>query len=148
MPALLVTFIIQLVRLLLDGRSNPATDATALNHQAEESASSGNYPLAEKKLLALVNMAERQDGRDGMAVAVYLRRLARLKFEQGDNPAAESLLQRVLTIQEKNLSPRSPDRISTLEWLAHLSQTKGDLDGAVNLTRQILGIRAAAHGGR
>ena len=91
-------------------------------------------------------MAERQDGRDGMAVAVYLRRLARLKFEQGDNAAAESLLQRVLTIQEKNLSPRSPDRISTLEWLAHLSQTKGDLDGALNLTRQILGIRAAAYG--
>ena len=94
MPALIVMFILQLVRLIFDDRSNPATDPAAINRQAEEFASSGNYAMAEKNLLALVKMAERQDGRDGMAVAIYLRRLAQLKVEQGDNVAAESLLQR------------------------------------------------------
>jgi len=62
MPALLVLFFFQVLRLLFDDRSNPANDATALSRQAEEFAASGNYSMAEKKLLALVVMAERPGG--------------------------------------------------------------------------------------
>src|SRR5256885_13865133 len=110
MPALLVLFFFQVLRLLFDDRSNPANDATALSRQAEEFAASGNYSMDEKKLLGLVVMAGRQEGRDAMAAAVYLRRLAQLKGGEKDDGAAEGFLKRVVAIQEEDLSPRSPDR--------------------------------------
>jgi hypothetical protein len=94
---LVIVFIFLLLRLFSD-KSNP-DDAAELSSRAEQFAINRNYARAEGILQHLVKTTERRQGKDTLEIASYLRRLARLKMEQGDQPGAELLLQRVLAIQ-------------------------------------------------
>ncbi len=118
----------------------------SLYQQAQDCAAAGEYAVAEQHLRRLVSAIENRDGYDAITVAICLRQLGWLKFNGGDKAAAQQIFQRVLAIQEKELGANSPDLVSTLELLIRLSREQGNHTLAVDLSRQLLSVRAAAFG--
>ena len=95
MEGLFLFLLIFILRQLFADSQNPADYSSAIDRQAEQFAAQHNYPMAEKTLQDRLRSVEKQYGRDDIAAAVYLRKLALLKVEQGDSAAAESLHRRV-----------------------------------------------------
>src|SRR5206468_10834959 len=121
-----------IVQILLWGlfylfRSPPPEDSESRrSRDVEIYAAQGDFSRAEANLNRLIKDEEKREA-NGIATAGYLRRLARLKMDQGDPAAAISILERVLFVQEMSLGARSPDLLQTLEWLAQLEAGRGNL---------------------
>ena len=141
LPFLFIAF--WLVRGLFSGTgSNPGQASQSV----DELAAQRRYPEAEKALQKLIRATEKEQGKDGIGVGVYVRRMAQLKAEQGQNDAADELFQRVLDIQERSLGSNSIDLLPTLDWTAHVAMAKGEDDRALAIRQRALRIRSAAAG--
>ena len=126
-------------------RSSSPPDDVKLSRQAEAYAAQGNFPLAEQSLNRLLQRAQKKHGPNGIELATYLRRLARLNIDAGNPAAAPPLLIRILSIQEAHLGLNSPDLLQTLEWMTNFFPSP-ELDVAIGTARRILASLAAIYG--
>jgi len=132
--------------LFRETRKSALPDDAELSRQADAYAAQGQLPLAEETLNRLLQRAQRKNRSNSIEVGIYLRRLARVKIDQGNAAAAFPILLRVLSIQELNLGLNSPDLLQTVEWIANLSPSSSDLDATIDTTRRILASQSAAFG--
>jgi len=72
--------------LFRETRKSALPDDAELSRQADAYASQGQLQLAEQTLNRLLQRAERKNRSSSIEVGIYLRRLARVKIDQGNPP--------------------------------------------------------------
>jgi CHAT domain-containing protein/lipopolysaccharide biosynthesis regulator YciM len=121
-------------------------EANQLEQKVEELYQQGKYqeaiPLAEKVL----EIREKNLGKDHLNVAASLSWLAVLYKAQGNYSAAEPLLQRSLAIYEKDFGKDHPFVATILNYLAVLYQAQGNYSAAEPLFQRALSIYETALG--
>ena len=105
----------------------------------------GNYPEAEKRLVAAVEEAEGFGPRDPR-LATTLNNLAVLYQARGKYTEAEPLYKRALAIREKALGAENPGVAQSLNNLAVLYDAQGKYAEAEPLYKRSLAIREEALG--
>ena len=105
----------------------------------------GNYPEAEKRLVAALKEAEGFGPQDPR-LATSLNHLAVLYDAQGKYPEAEPLHKRALAIREKALGPEHADVALSLNNLAELYYNQGRYAEVEPLHKRALTIREKALG--
>ncbi len=105
----------------------------------------GNYPEAEKQLVAALKEAEGLGPQDPR-LATTLNNLALLYDAQGKYAEAEPLYKRALAIREQVLGPEHRSVATSLSNLAELYKAQGKYAEAEPLYKRSLAIREKALG--
>jgi len=125
--------------------AEPLTEAEALDLQASELYSQGQYAEAEIAARESLEIRRTAQGEDHPEFASSLSNLARLLRAQGGAAAARPLFEQSLAIQEHALGPDDPKLAIGTAALADLLWEAGELDGAQALFERSLAIQRAAH---
>ena len=118
-------------------------DAPVLRAAAAESIRSGDFVEAEKRLLRLIRYLERHYGREALELVSSLGDLARLYTANNFLALAETVYQRILAIEVKNVGSESCDLAPTLYEMAQLAHRRRMFQVAEVLARRIPRLKPA-----
>lgn len=99
-----------------------------------------SYPEAESSAKRAISIREKIQGRDSADLIPTLKNLALACNEQRKVTELIFLINRLLGIQEKAIGPLDKESIPTLDWLAHLYEWSGDLEGLRDVVQKITKI--------
>ena|SRR2546425_7784854 len=112
-----------------------------LEHLALSFLAVNDYVSAEPHLRQCISIWERRLGPDGPKVAECLYHLANVRFRLGDELEARRLLERTVTILERDPESKWRDLIAALETLAAIARHRRETTQAMHLCSRILLIQ-------